>query len=133
MNSIPAVIQEIACSSGVAMIDMLASNQSLTAILADGRNLPPWITKGATVCAVFNEAELSIAVDLSGKISLRNRLPCIVKDIQGGEIMSLVALQFGPHLIHSAITTRAVQALNLKEGMQVTALIKANEVALFQT
>ena len=132
MNVIPVIIEAITCSGGVVLVDMQSDNCHLSAILADGDDLPPWLKKGAALSAVFKESELSIAVNLSGKISLRNRFLCTVQKIECGEIMSVISLKFGQHLIRSAITTRSVNALELTTGLQVTALIKANEVFLIQ-
>jgi molybdate transport system regulatory protein len=132
MNVIPVIIEAITCSGGVVLVDMQADNCRLSAILIDGDELPPWLIKDASVSAVFKESELSLAVNLSGKISLRNRFPCTVQKMECGEIMSVVTLKFGQHIIRSAITTRSVNALELKNGLEVTALIKANELFLVQ-
>ncbi len=132
MNILPVVIEAITCSGGIVLVDMQSDNCPLSAILMDGNELHPWLVKGATASVVFKEAELSIAVNLSGKISLRNRFPCTVQKIESGEIMSVVTLKFGCHIIHSAITTRSVNVLKLTAGLEVTALIKANEVFLIQ-
>jgi molybdate transport system regulatory protein len=130
MNVIPVIIDAITRSGGLVLVDMQSDNCPLSAILVDGDELPPWLTKGSAVSAVFKESELSLAVNLSGKISLRNRFPCTVQKIEFGEIMSVVTLKFGQHLIQSAITTRSVNTLELNTGLKVTALIKANEVFL---
>jgi molybdate transport system regulatory protein len=132
MNILPVIINEITSSGGVVLVDMQSNDCQLSAILVDGDDLPPWLTKGASVSAVFKESELSIAVNLSGKISLRNRFPCTVQSIEQGEIISVIALKFGKYIIHSAITTRSVKTLELTTGIEVTALIKANEVSLIQ-
>lgn len=132
MNIIPVIIEEVTCSGGVVLVDMRSDNCQLSTILVDGDDLPPWLVKGAGASAVFKESELSVAVNLSGKISLRNRFPCTVKGIESGEIISVVALNFGKHTLHSAITSRSVRALELKIGTEVTALIKANEVFLIK-
>lgn len=132
MNKIPAIIQTITTSGGVVLVDLCSGDCPLSALLVDADELPAWLTTGQQVFAVFKESELSIAVDLSGKISLRNRFPCIVKSINRGELLSLVELSFGEHILHSAITTRSVNALQLTNGTQVLALIKANEISLIQ-
>lgn len=132
MNVIPVIIEDLTCSGGVVLVDMQSNNCPLSAILVDSDELPIWLKKGAAISAVFKESELSLAVNLSGKISLRNRFPCTIQKIECGEIMSVVTLKFGQHLIQSAITTRSVKALELTAGLEVTALLKANEVFLIQ-
>lgn len=132
MNILPVTIKDLSCSGGVVLVDMESDSCLLSAILLDDNDLPPWLMKGAVVSAVFKESELSIAVNFFGKISLRNRFPCTVQKIESGAIMSVITLRFGQHLIRSAITTRSVNALELTIGMEVTALIKANEISLIQ-
>jgi len=132
MNKIPAIIKNITTSGGVVLVDLESDTTKMSALLIDADDLPPWLVPNAEVFAVFKESELSIAVNLSGKISLRNRFSCIVKSISRGELLSLVELNFGEQTLYSAITTRAVKALELKEGTPVTALIKANEISLIQ-
>ena len=132
MNKIPSKIRNIATSGGVVLVDLESGNSKMSALLIDADDLPPWLVPNAEVIAVFKESELSIAVELAGKISLRNRFSCIVKSISRGELLSLVELNFGEQTMYSAITTRSVNALELTPGTPVTALIKANEISLIQ-
>ncbi|TCO07143.1 TOBE domain-containing protein [Natronoflexus pectinivorans] len=133
MNKIPAIIKNITASGGVVLVDLESDSCPLSTLLVDEDKLPEWLTIGASVSAAFKESELSLAVDLSGKISLRNKLPCTVKTINYGELLSIIQLTFGRHTIYSAITTRSVKALELKTGTKVTALIKANEISLMKS
>ncbi|ASB48249.1 TOBE domain-containing protein [Alkalitalea saponilacus] len=132
MNKIPAKIINITTSGGIALVDLETGGCSLSALIVDAEELPVWLSPGADVLAVFKESELSIAVRLSGKISLRNRFPCKVTNINLGELLSVVELRFGSFTIHSAITTRSVKSLELEIGTEVTALIKANEISLIK-
>ena len=132
MNKIPAVIKTITTSGGVVLVDLYCGDCPLSALLVDADELPAWLAAGQQVFVVFKESELSIAVGLSGKISLRNRFPCIVKSVNRGELLSLIELTFGEHTLNSAITTRSVDALELTAGTQATALIKSNEISLIQ-
>jgi molybdopterin-binding protein len=59
-------------------------------------------------------------------------MKCIVQQIERGELLSKVSLQFQKYTITSAITTRSVDSLNLKIGDEVEALVKANEVSLMK-
>jgi molybdopterin-binding protein len=65
------------------------------------------------------------------EMSARNQLRGTVKMIKQGGVMAevLVGLPDGQQ-ITSVITVDAVQALNLHEGDQVTAIIKSTEVMI---
>lgn len=132
MNCIPVIITKVSASGGVVLADMDVHGTSLSALLLDSPENSGWLRNGVQLFAVFKETEVSIAIDLSGKISLRNRIPCIVKKVNRGELLSVVEMQFIEFELTSAITSRSVDMLGLKPGMEVTAMIKANEITLMQ-
>lgn len=62
------------------------------------------------------------------KISARNQLPGIVREITTGATTSHIKIAVGEHLITSSITNEAVSDLQLKLGDTVYAVIKASDV-----
>jgi molybdate transport system regulatory protein len=132
MNCIEVTIKLVLNSGGIIMVDMEAGNLIMTALLIDAKHNPGWLTQGNRVNAVFKETEVSIAKDFSGKISLRNKIPCMVTQVERGELMSIIHLTFMHYQLQSAITSRSVDMLDLKAGDEVTAMIKANEITLIE-
>ena len=65
-------------------------------------------------------------------ISARNKLQGRVSAIKAGEAMSLVTLDAQGTKIVSAVTNQGVEELGLKQGDQVTAVIKSTEVMLMK-
>ena len=63
-------------------------------------------------------------------ISARNQLPGRVEEILLGTIMAHVTVRIGDNLIESVSTRRSVEALQLKVGDEVKALIKSTGVML---
>ena len=61
-------------------------------------------------------------------ISARNQLPGTVRFITLGTVMAEVVIDVGGHDVVAAITRRSVEAMGLKEGDRVKAVIKATEV-----
>jgi len=62
-------------------------------------------------------------------LSARNRIEGVVKGIEKGEVASTVKIEITkPAIITSMITKEAVEDLDLKEGDEVEAVIKASEV-----
>jgi molybdate transport system regulatory protein len=132
MNKINVTIKEVKCSGGVILVEMVAEDCPVSALLIDSTVNPNWLKKGNNIFAIFKETEVSIAKDFSGKISLRNKLPCIVKNIKRGQLIGIVSMQFLQYTINAAITSGSIDMLDLKIGEEVTALIKANEITLMQ-
>jgi molybdate transport system regulatory protein len=132
MNRIEVTIKQVMNSGGIIMVDMETAGLILTALLIDAPNNPGWLKQGNRIYAVFKETEVSIARDFSGKISLRNKIPCRVKRVERGELMSIIHMTFMDFPIQSAITTRSVDMLDLKINDEVTAMIKANEITLME-
>jgi molybdopterin-binding protein len=64
------------------------------------------------------------------KLSARNRFPGIVRSVDAGDVMALVEIEAGPHLITAAITRDSVVELGLEPGVEATALVKATSVML---
>ena len=70
--------------------------------------------------------DVAIAVGEPGQLSIRNRLKATVREIAKGTppIVDLRLAVAGDHLI-ARVTADAVEALGLKPGSAVTALVKA--------
>ena len=64
------------------------------------------------------------------KLSARNQIPATVTSITQGEAIANVTLDAGGVRLVASITVEAVKELGLKEGSQVTALVKASDVII---
>ncbi|MFN8161557.1 MAG: TOBE domain-containing protein [Solirubrobacterales bacterium] len=60
--------------------------------------------------------------------SARNRFPGVVRSVELGDVMALVEIEAGPHLVTAAITRDAVDELGLAEGVAAVATVKATSV-----
>jgi molybdopterin-binding protein len=66
------------------------------------------------------------------KISGRNRLKGVVEEVVLGQVMAKVVLQVGANRITSLITRETAEEMEIREGKEITALIKATEVMLME-
>lgn len=66
------------------------------------------------------------------KISGRNKLKGVVKEVALGQVVAKVVLQVGEHRITSVINREAAEEMGIREGKEITALIKATEVMLME-
>jgi molybdate transport system regulatory protein len=130
MNKLPAIITAIQQSGSILLVDATVEGQGFSALMIESFNRPEWLYEKNTVDLVFKETEVSLAKELSGRISIRNQMRCCVLEIERGELLSKITLRFKHFTIASAITTRSVNSLQLEIGDEVDALVKSNEVSL---
>lgn len=64
------------------------------------------------------------------KLSTRNRLPGTITEVVKGEVAANVLLRVGDNHMVALITRESVDELDLRPGMEVTALIKATDVVI---
>ncbi len=132
MNQLRGRIAAVETNGFVSLVDVAVGNDTFTAILLETPVSAPYLTAGREVLVMFKESEVSLAKDLSGLLSLRNRIRTQVKGVRRGEILSEVVLDYRGQALTSVITTRAVARLALQTGDEVEALVKANEVSLLE-
>jgi molybdate transport system regulatory protein len=132
MNKLQGIITQIQKSGAILLVDVDVDGQGFSAMLIESAIQPEWLQTGNTIDLVFKETEVSLAKNLSGMISMRNRMKCTVEQIERGELLSKVSLKFQNYTITSAITTRSVDSFKLAIGDEVEALVKANEVSLMK-
>lgn len=63
-------------------------------------------------------------------LSARNQLPAVVKSIKLGNVMAEVVMDVSGVEVVAAITRGSAEALDLKAGDSVRAVIKATEVLI---
>ena len=134
MNKLSGIITKIQQSGAILLVDVDVDvdGHGFSAMLIESATQPEWLQEGNSIDLVFKETEVSLAKNLSGMISMRNRMKCLVQHIERGELLSKISLKFKGYMVTSAITTRSVELLDLKIGDEVEALVKANEVSLMR-
>lgn len=114
----------------MSLVDVAVGDDIFTATLLETPVSADYLSVGHNVTLLFKETEVSLAKNLSGLISLRNRIAVTISNIEYGDILSAVGLNYAGQALTSVITTRAVHRLQLAVGDQIEALIKANEIVL---
>jgi molybdate transport system regulatory protein len=127
VNRLRGTIIAVESAGHVRLVDVDVEGVTFSAILLGAEeNLQP----GKAVTLAFKETEVSLAKNLSGLISLRNRMPSTVRTIDKGRVLATIALDYRGNEVVSIITARSVDRLDLKTGDEVEALVKANEMAI---
>ena len=132
MNRLTGTIIAIESNDHLSLVDVIAGQDTYTAMLLETPRSAPHLKVGNTVAILFKETEVSLAKDLAGQISLRNRVRGTVRQIRRGDILCEVVLDRNGQTLTSIITTRAATRLALQIGDEVEALVKANEVSLVE-
>jgi len=130
MNRLPGTISAVDVHGSIALVEATVGEHKLAAtLIGAGDEVQTWHS-GMPVALLFKETEVSLAKNLSGLISMRNRMPCTVTAIERGKLLAKVSLDFNGHAITSVITTRSSHALDLTVGDTVEGLVKANEMTM---
>lgn len=130
MNKLAGVIAAIEVHGSVAIVDVAVANHRFTStLLGSAEQLACWEI-GQAVQLLFKETEVALAKNLSGQISMRNRLPGTVTAIESGQVLSRVLFDMDGIAISSVITTRSARGLQLAVGDLVEGLVKSNEMSL---
>jgi molybdate transport system regulatory protein len=86
---------------------------------------------GDDVVAIFKSSTVLITTDITLNISARNKFQGTVEYVNQGEINSELIIDIGNNdKIASVITSSSIHRLNIKEGTQVSAIIKASDVMI---
>ena len=130
MNILRGHIVSIEMVESVAIIDIAVAEMYLTAtLLGNADTFGKW-TLGQQVQVLFNEMEVALAKNLTGLISMRNRLPGVIESIESGQLLTRIIFTVGGAAVSSVITTRSAQKLDLRIGDTIEGLVKSNEMNL---
>lgn len=132
MNKLYGRITAIESNDHVSLVDVEVAGDSFTATLLETPEDSPYLKVGNRVAVLFKETEVSLAKNLSGMISLRNRLRARVVEVRSGVILSEVVMEYHGHPISSIITTRSIKRMDIKPGDELEAMVKANEMSLLE-
>ena len=132
MNKLTGNIILIESSQHMSMVDVDVHGDVFSSIILETPSTAPYLKLGTSITLLFKETEVSIAKNLSGLISLRNRVKAIIKKKEESEILTKIILDYKGHEIISFISTRSAQRLSLKDGDEVEWLVKTNEVSLYK-
>ena len=84
---------------------------------------------GDEVTAFFKSSSVLVTTDLTLNISARNKFQGRIEKLHMDEVNAEVVIDIGnSDKIASVITANSIDSLKLREGMEVSAIIKATDV-----
>ncbi len=130
MNILKGKIEEINVNGDLSIVKIIVGEIRFSTIVIDTPETASFLQLNNSVKVIFKETEVIIGVgDMSG-ISLRNKLIGKVISIESDKLLSKLIIDTEVGEITSIITSNAVNQLKIKIGLEVTAMIKTNELML---
>jgi len=129
MNILPGAIQNIQTHGNLTLVKVNVSGLVFTTIIIETPDTVSYLKEGTKIKVMFKDTQVNTRRN-DPIISLQNRIPAIITDINHGQLLSQITLQYLNHSIGSIITSNAVRQLQLSIGEEVVAMIKTNEIML---
>ena len=130
MNILKGKISSIKVNGDLSIVKVDIGKTIFSTILIDTPDTASYLKLENEVSVIFKETEVILGVgDMSG-ISLRNKLVGKVISIESDRLLSKVTIDTDLGPITSIITSNAVTQLKIVVGLEVSAMIKTNELML---
>ena len=130
MNILKGHIDSIKVNGDLSIVKVRVGSSVFSTILIDTPETAPYLFVDNEVKIIFKETEVILGVgDMSG-ISLRNKMKGKVSHIESDTLLSKVSIDTEMGTITSIITSNAVKQLQIVQDMELTAMVKTNELML---
>ncbi|MCD8553968.1 TOBE domain-containing protein [Seleniivibrio sp.] len=129
MNQLEAKVLHYRTSGQIILCELESFGAQVTAVILDSPGELEYLKEGNALNILFKETEVIIATGEIGQLSLNNRFRAKITAMEKGDIFTSLAIDFGTGMT-SVITTKSAERLGLAVGTEVTALVKANEIAI---
>jgi molybdate transport system regulatory protein len=130
INKVQGIIEQVATDGHISLAIVSAGSDSFTALTYATPESAEWLQNGKMVNLTFKAGDMAIAKLFSGEISIRNYFPATVTGVEAGNVLTEIILDYKGQTLYAVITNNAATALALKEGDEVTGLVKSTELAV---
>ena len=132
-NKLQGQVSSIKSGEAMCLVTLDSQGAKIVAAVTNQGVEELQLKKNDEVTAVIKSTEVMLMKGGGqAMFSARNRFDGQVKSIQKGEAMGLVTVKMGQFYLGAAITREAIDEMGLKQGDQVTAVVKATEVMLMK-
>lgn len=109
----------------------LSGGQNVTAAITSEAATDLALKDGMAIQILVKSTEVSVSLDAIKRVSIRNLLPGRITAVDHGEVMTTVKIEIGGgDILTAAITKESAAELDLTDGLNVTAMVKATDVAI---
>ncbi len=133
MNKIPGKVTRIVSTGNISSVEIeIAPQYCCSSLVIDTTDSCSYLNENAEVTLLFKEIEVSLAKELSGHLSINNVFPGVISNIQWGEILTMVTVDFLQQQINALVATSQAQQMSLAIEDTVKWLVKANEITIME-
>ncbi len=132
MNIFKGAITSIRVSGSLSLAEINVNDILFKSIIIETPDTASWLKEGNEINVIFKETEVVIGKGPEHNVSMQNRIPGEILEIEKGALLSKLTISAAPGNIVAIITSGAVDQLQLHVGETVTAMIKTNEIMLSQ-
>ncbi|NAS11238.1 TOBE domain-containing protein [Poritiphilus flavus] len=134
MNKLEGHITEVETNGSLSLVSASVSGGRIfKAIVIENPETATYLKHGIKIGLLFKETEVILSTTENAGVSLQNKIPGTIQNIETGKLLSRIELETQAGTIVALISSSAVQELGLKEGVEVVAMVKLNEIMLSET
>ena len=132
MNIFKGKITFIKASGSLSLVEVDVDGVFFKSIIIETPDTAAWLVNGHEINVIFKETEVVIGKGLQHTVSMQNKIPGEIFQIDNGALLSKITIGTTVGKIVAIITYNAVQQMQLEVGETITAMIKTNEIMLSQ-
>ncbi|WP_298486787.1 TOBE domain-containing protein [uncultured Maribacter sp.] len=131
MNNLKGHISAVQVSGTMSIVSVtIAKNLIWKVIVIETPETSPYLVINKKITLLFKETEVIIGTGDLPNVSIQNRINGTIKQLKKGTLLSNVLINTPHGDISAILATEVIEQLLLKEGLNVTAMVKLNEIML---
>lgn len=127
MNHLKATVTNLKKFDGVSEIEFETPHHKLSMVALE---INDDLKTGSKLILQAKATNIALATQIEEFISISNQLHVNVVEVEYGEILCSVKLQFEDTLLESIISKKSASKMDIKVGNTLIALIKASDLSI---
>ncbi|WP_419766413.1 MAG: TOBE domain-containing protein [Arcobacter sp.] len=129
MNKIEAIISQIdnIDNLNIVQFDFLGTSLKMMSL-----DLNENIKVGQKVILIVKSTNILVAKNFEGMLSFSNQFKAKVEEVDNGKLLSSISLKIKEIILESIITQSSSSKMDLKKDDEVTVLIKASDLSIYE-
>lgn len=130
MNCLSGYIEGLSGTGNLTLVKVNIGGTVFNSIVIGNTENSAYLATGKSVNLLFDESEVMIGKNISGKLSIGNVANCRVISIEKGNVFTRLGLDLHGNTVYSLITCEAQKELNIAVHDKVEMYVKMNEIFL---